>query len=140
MFRRHAHVDLTTDEQETGGMVQSVVAESMLQSSPEAPPYSPLSPQNEWDLLAHIYSLIITRNYCKIIDTLPALLHSLASMLLGENLYITVRRSHFLQDALWEGHKTKFNPKMQIRVSFVHSCMCAHTHACMFVCTCMYTM
>ena len=46
-----------TDEQETEGeMVQSVVAESMLQSSPEAPPYSPLTPQNEWELMAHIYN------------------------------------------------------------------------------------
>ena len=41
-------VDLTADEQATEGeIVQSVVAESVLHCSPEAPPYSPLTPQNE---------------------------------------------------------------------------------------------
>ena len=46
---RSVHVDLTNDEEETeGDIVQSVVAESLVQCSPEAPPYSPLTPQNEY--------------------------------------------------------------------------------------------
>ena len=45
---RTVHVDLTSDEQETEGeMVQSILAESALHCSPDAPPYSPLAPQNE---------------------------------------------------------------------------------------------
>ena len=46
---RSVHVDLTNDEEETeGDIVQSAVAESLVQCSPEAPPYSPLTPQNEY--------------------------------------------------------------------------------------------
>ena len=41
-------MDLTNDEEATEvEIVQSVVAESLFQSSPVAPPYSPLTPQNE---------------------------------------------------------------------------------------------
>ena len=45
-MQESVHVDLTNDEEATEvEIVQSVVAESLLQSSPAAPPYSPLTPQ-----------------------------------------------------------------------------------------------
>ena len=56
-------------------------------------------------------------------ETLAGLLHSLDSKVQDENLYITVRRSHLLQNALREGRKSKFNEKMQIKVS-VLLCVC----------------
>ena len=47
-LHRSVHLDLTNDEDATEEeIVQSVVAESLLQCSRVAPPYNPLTPQNE---------------------------------------------------------------------------------------------
>ena len=69
--------------------------------------------------------------FCRSVETLAGLLHSLGSKVQDENLYITVRRSHLLQDALREERKSKFNAKMQIKVCV---CMCMFMYVCFYVC------